>query len=561
MNLQKALVIFLILLVLFGIIIRFSIINKDFSAEEVDFTNPAEAIKETGHPIFYHSEQKPNASAILHPPMYIYSLAFIFNFFGENEIAARSINILFSFLTAILIYIFCFKLIGEEKGKIIGLISSTLFLINYYVLSSSILIDIDTFSMFFVFGFVFCILMYYKTQKNYFLLLSSLALFFGLANRYPMMILTYFFIGVYYYFNKELKRDFKKYVYVGVVSAVGALIVWGIYSIFIEPGNFFSFISHNTRLGAEQVSNLNVYIASFALNISQLIRLFTFPLVILMVWSWFYFLKQKSKLTKILLLYILPTFILFIIVPRPAFGYPRYFMTIFPGIFILTGIFLYLNLKNFKLGKSNLLIVLFSFIISLSLLLILNPQATIYSSNGLIKATNLPDFCFNIFACFPLLIVFFIKKEKRRGVFILILLALILSYSLYFDLKFVNHESYIKETGQYIKERTSEDEIIIAPKAVGYYTERRYYANDYYKPPLQEISISFFLEYFRKSLDNREMDNGFFWDGGMYGGTSFDIYSVSEEKLAQAPYVVLHYKLKDRDYEENFGEYYVYKIE
>src|SRR3989338_2407532 len=101
--------------------------------------------------------------------MYIFLLSVVFLFI-ENEISARLINIIFSLLTSILIYMFCTSLLtfnkdnkynkeNKEKGKIIGLISSAFFLFNYYILSSSVLIDIDALSMFFVFLFVLFILL------------------------------------------------------------------------------------------------------------------------------------------------------------------------------------------------------------------------------------------------------------------------------------------------------------------------------------------------------------------------------------------------------------------
>jgi len=550
---KKFLIIFLITLILFGILFRFIAVNKDFTGEEVDFVRPAEYIKNSGHPIGYHSEQKGTAVSLFHPPMYIYLVSAMFQFW-VNEFNIRIINVIFSILTAGLIFLFCYNLL--EDGKIIGLISSAFFLINYYILSSSILIDIDVLSTFFVFGFFFMMLMYHKTQKNKFLFLAGASMIFGLANRYPMMILSYFFVGIYYFINKDL--DFKKYLSIGFISSFIAILIWVLYCVFIEKGYFFYFILHNFSMGGEQFSNLGIYLGSFALNISQFIRLFTFPATILMILSWFYLFKEKNNEIKILLIYVLSIFLFFILIPRPAFGYPRYFMTIFPGVSILIGIFLYKNLKEIKLDKNKIIIIALSFILSLVLLLFLSPQLTLYASNGLIKATNLPDFCFNLFSSLPLLFVFFVRKEKRKKIFVLILIALMLSYCFYFDIKFLSHNSHTKEVGNYLKEKTGVDEIIIAPKAVGYYAERKVYVNDFQKPPIDNLSLSFFLKYIKKSLENRKMTNEFFWEDGFYQGVLFEDFNPSKEELGRASYIVLYHPVAGVQPEKIIGDFYIY---
>ena len=555
-NYNKLLILFLIILIILGTIIRIAPINKDFSAEETEFVLPAESIKATGHPIFYQSEQNPAHIALWHPPMYIFLLSIIYHF-STSEIATRSVNIIFSLLTAILIFLFCINFIDKKRGLLIGLISTALFLTNFYVFSSSLLIDIDMLSSFFVFSFIFSILMHYKNQKNYFLYLAGASMLFGLANRYPIMILTYLFIGGYYLFNYDLRKHFKKYVIMGAISSICFLIVWTIYSTLIEPGNFLFFLTHNLKMGSEQVSSPIIYFGSLALNISQFIRLVTFPAVILMIWAFFHFSKEKSKLTKVLLLMSLPVFLFFLFIPRPAFGYPRYFISIFPAVFILMGIFLYKSLRETHISKKEGIILIFSFFISLCILITLAPQVTIYASNGLIKATNLPDFMFNILASIPLVFVFLAKKDEKRKLLILILITLLLSYSLYFDFKYISNESYIKETAQYLKEHTSENEVVIVPKAIGYYTDRKFYINDNYKPDL-DFSYVYLKKYFTLSLENPKMDNEFFWPSGFYSGLYGPL--PPEEELKRAVYVVRYNTFEEMSYETKIGDFYIYNI-
>ncbi|MEK6875323.1 MAG: hypothetical protein AABX30_01430 [Nanoarchaeota archaeon] len=552
---KKILALILILLISFGIILRVFSLNKDFEAEETDFVSAGIALKNTGHPVFYNSELYPKMNFLLHPPMYIYLLSIIFKFY-TNEVSARLLNMIFSIFTAIFIFFFCLSVIKKQDGLWIGIISSTFFLINYYVLSLSLLIDIDIISSFFVFGFVFLIMRYIQTKKNLFSFLAILFLIFSIANRFPIAILTYFFIGLYLLTSKNLKRHFKSYFYIGFFSFFIFISLWFIYSTFIEPGTFFSFIMHNAKLGTEQLSNPAVYIGSFILNISQIIRLFTFPVVILMIWSFFYSLKNKSEWKKIILLYIIPILTIFVLVPRPAFGYPRYFMTIFPGVSILIGAMLYEKLNKINFNNKKKIIFLISLLASFLILIYLNPQATIYSGNGLIKATNLIDFLFNLFGSIPIFIPLLYKKDREK-IILIVLIALILSYSIFFDIKFFLNNPSAKEVGEYLKEKTIKEEIILAPKAVAYYADRRFHINANNKPRI-ESSYQYLIKYITKSYENPKMDDEFFWPGGVFGGLYPPI--PSQEELDKASYAVLYHPIEGRGYEKKIGEFYIYNL-
>ena len=104
---KKTLIFALAILMLAGIFIMISLSNNDFTGEETEFVRPAISIINGDGPYFYQSEQKPNHQALWHPPMYIYTIALMFKLFGTGEIAARSVNIIFSLLTAVLIFVFC----------------------------------------------------------------------------------------------------------------------------------------------------------------------------------------------------------------------------------------------------------------------------------------------------------------------------------------------------------------------------------------------------------------------------------------------------------------------
>jgi len=566
MNNEKILIIILGMLILFGIIIHIASINKDITAEESDFVNSAKAIEKNGEPRFYRSEQQINELALWHPPMYIYSMALAFKIFGINEIASRSINLIFSLLTALLIFIFSINAFGN-RGKIIGLISSAFFLVNYYVFSSSVMIDIDILSTFFVFGFIFCIFMHYKTDKKIYAILAIFSFIFSLANRYPIAGLVFLALLGYFIIKKDIKNYSKQLFLIVFIASLISLIIWIGYTtlIWISYSSetwkdiFLSFLIHNVELGSEQLfSNLKLYFFSFLLNIAQLIRLATFPFGILMVISFFYFIKSKNMAINLLVVYSGIILLFFLAIPRPAFGYPRYFVSAFPGLIILTGLIVYKSINNIKLNYKTNFILVIGFISTLILLILLSPSPTIYDSKGLIISTNLPDFIFNIFCTIPVFLIFTIEKEKRAKLLIILLVVIALAYCFYFNMALVLHNSYIKETGEYIKINTSPNDLIIAPRAIGYYAERPIYINDNNKPQINNLSKDYIFEYIIKSYKDRNMEDEFFWPKDYFGGIYEPVPDT--EILEKAKYIVTYYPINNDSPERIIGDFYIYNM-
>lgn len=557
MKFHNLLIILLIILVIFGTGARFLSINKDFSADELDFVKAAEALRDTGKLIFYHSEQQPWEIGLWHPPLYIFLIRSSF-FLFEGELAARIVNVVFSLLGALLIFFLCFRFVEGNKGVITGLAASSLFLINYYVFSSSLLIDIDMLSAFFVFAYVFSVLSYVKSKSPSFMILSVLSLFFAIFNRYPMAFLSYMGLGLLLISKRKI--TFLGYFFIGLFAFVLFLGTWGFYSHFIEPGSFFIPFEHNSRLAKEQFSSVVVYLGSLVINIIQFIRLFTLPFFLLLFPSLHYFLKErKTILTNALMSYSLPIFIFFILLPRPAFGYPRYFITAMPAFFILISLFLYDKLSNFSFDmKKGFSFFILSFVISLLLLILLRPQMTFFSQRGLVQATNLPDFILNLLCCLPLMAAFFVRKKYRTHTFLIITLGLLASYSLYFDTGFLLHDYKTKEAGNYIKEHTLPTDIIIAPKGVAYYAERKVYVNGMDRPRI-DFSISFLWEYVKKSLYDRMMESRFFWPDNLFSGI-YRVDEIDENSLRGATYVVLNHGIKNRQEERKIGDFYIYRM-
>ena len=202
-----------------------------------------------------------------------------------------------------------------------------------------------------------------------------------------------------------------------------------------------------------------------------------------------------------------------------------------------------------------MILAILGFLISLDLLFFLSPQLTAYTGNGLIKATNMPDFLFNIIASLPLVFAFSFKRKERKKALIIILILLALSYSLYFDIKLANYKSFNKEVGNYLEKNTNESDIVVATKAVGYYSNRKFYFNDNNKPELN-FSLDYIAEYFKKSYQDRRMSDEFFWTRGMFSAINAPI--PDNETLKEVKYVVLYHKIANKTEEKNIGEFWVF---
>ena len=245
MNKNKIFITLAIILIIFSIGIRLLSIDKDISAEESDFLKPAISLMETGHPIYYNSEQLKEELALWHPPMFLFSLSFISNFINI-EIGARALNIFYSILTSFLIFLLAFKLSNKENKLFTGLLSSLIFLISYYSLSSSLLIDLDTSSALFIFIFISSLILARKENNYLYYFPASLSLTLALFNRYPIAILA-FGVSFLYFIKKDFKEKNKNHskflFFSGLISIITFLLIWSFYSVIIEPNTFFSFIN------------------------------------------------------------------------------------------------------------------------------------------------------------------------------------------------------------------------------------------------------------------------------------------------------------------------------
>ena len=116
-------------------------VDQSFVIDEMEFPRLAEAVAETGRPVYYRGEESPTHLGVFHPPLYGYTLGGWIGLFGFSEVAVRLFGVLLMIATA---------WIGTRTVKLLELAGRwghplflSLFLLHPYVIQSSLLPDID----------------------------------------------------------------------------------------------------------------------------------------------------------------------------------------------------------------------------------------------------------------------------------------------------------------------------------------------------------------------------------------------------------------------------------
>ena len=116
-------------------------VRESFVIDEMEFPRVAEAVAETGRPVYYRGEESPTHLGIFHPPLYGYTLGAWIALFGFSEAAVRLFGVLLMVGTA---------WTGVRIVKLLGLARQwgppaflALFLLHPYVIQSALLPDID----------------------------------------------------------------------------------------------------------------------------------------------------------------------------------------------------------------------------------------------------------------------------------------------------------------------------------------------------------------------------------------------------------------------------------
>ncbi len=302
-------------------------ISRDYIMDEVDFSDSGRAIAETGIPLFYRSEAVPEVYGLWHPPLMMYLIGISFLALGHSEVAARLVPFVLSLGTVILIYLLALKL---TERKDVAVVSCLLYVINPYVIQSSLLLDIDGGLLTFAITLFFYL--YLTLGKNRFIVLP-LAFAFVLWSKLGSAPLIIFVLFLYSYFKKG---DTKEVFFFAIIGSVVFLLTWFGFSYFMGLP-FEAPFHHNIgimRFFYMNEMGLQKYLLEIAYWGVRNTVFWITPFFALLV---LYSLHKKKTFNEIsvLSLYAVLVFLQYIILRPAAWGFPKYYAPMMPIFSIL----------------------------------------------------------------------------------------------------------------------------------------------------------------------------------------------------------------------------------
>jgi hypothetical protein len=125
-------------------------IQRPFLYDEVNFTFAAEAVARTGIPFAnagfmsdrYDFSQREQW-ALWHPPLYLYALGLWYKLFGVSELVGRSLGVVCTVVSALLIGYIGRQIAAPGAAAITGFIAFVLFLTSPLTVQSALILDID----------------------------------------------------------------------------------------------------------------------------------------------------------------------------------------------------------------------------------------------------------------------------------------------------------------------------------------------------------------------------------------------------------------------------------
>lgn len=343
--------------------LRIPFLGKEWAVEEASWIRAGEGVMHTGFPWIYLGEQSPGAWANWHGPLFPWALGAAFKLFGESEVVARSVPLLFSFGQLVLIYLLSLRLFGKQKGRKVGLLAAFLVAINPFAVQAAVQIDIDG-------GIVafFALLTLYAawrifekeapTKKDYTFLVAASALYF--LTRFEMPLMVFFGIAIFFAVQKGWRAGVKIALLFALAIAIAMLIyisygaATGTLAIIMQPFQFLYSVatqsvmskavpSPDTQLSPPRMSEvfgnhsfgpltkLVIILFPTVGFLTEIAIWITIPLLALIVFVIMAIILARRFKDRALQFLLIPASVLAVVIIglAPTFNFPRYIFTAF----------------------------------------------------------------------------------------------------------------------------------------------------------------------------------------------------------------------------------------
>jgi len=316
-------------------------VGESFVIDEMEFPRLAEAVAETGRPVYYRGEESPTHLGIFHPPLYGYTLGGWIALFGFSEVTVRLFGVLLMIGTA---------WTGVRTVKLLDLAGRWgpplflgLFLLHPYVIQSALLPDIDGTVLLFA-----TVLLFYEivrvARTEDALRTSTLRLGLALALAFAskltsVIVLPALFVGIL--LGRGLKRAV---VLTGLPTLVGGALFltawWALAAIADLPFAFpFEFTIQSGLKGGVSEAGIGEILRRLIPTQPTIYWLGILLPTMAVVGTGVLVAQWKSHPERrVALMFTLWSFgaiAFFSMISGPPFGFPKYFITAIPSMAIV----------------------------------------------------------------------------------------------------------------------------------------------------------------------------------------------------------------------------------
>ena len=296
-------------------------------------------------------------------PLGAWLIAINYKLFGINEVSLRLWSVIFTILTTILVY-FLGSLI---RSRWTGILAALIFITNVQVVvaHSGITGDYDAGASFFVALSLFLFLLFYKTRKGSFWILSMVSIGFGIMYKsFVPGLIPLFIIFIFLLISKERKNiNLKKLFFYAALIIMAIISPWLIARSLSDSSFLFKLL--NLDYWQRLTSSVDGHGAPFWYYLIQMNQgfypwlYFFMPGLIVILASYF---KNKDENNLFILLWFFITFLIFSIAETKNYWY---MLPAFPAMVIIISLFYATLLETvFKLKFGKILsVALVAFVI------------------------------------------------------------------------------------------------------------------------------------------------------------------------------------------------------
>ncbi len=435
---------------------------------------------------------------LTHLPMLSYSISFGY-LIGLADSTIRLVPIFYMILTIFFIYLTVKKLVIKlDMDKRLPILTTFLFSISMYVVQASLLVQISTSTLMFTFSLFIYVFVNFCDKlnwKNSTLLAVLFALILWSKMGEPIGLGASL---VVFYLLRKNYRNAIYCVYIVVAGFSIMLATWFLYWYFqgIDIYFFLRPFTHDMERATDAVFNLSLKrMLALFYTVKRFIFWFTPALSLLFVYAFMKRViefKNSRKINFFDFFYIFSfiMFVEFILVGGTSFTFPKHHATMMLAMPLIAAVIILKFKYDFQRKHILLYSTCFAIPIIYHILFFPVPLMLPYPlSMGALEAVN----AFGMYMI-PFLLVlsimwFFMKKKCGMGkIFVLTCLLVFLSTSIYMNILHMNSdfskmfnygETGMEDAIGYVSDNTDPQDIIVAPREIGYYTKRTFYCTGY----------------------------------------------------------------------------------